>query len=72
MRLPAGTVEESVTNPQKDGLLQYLTTFRGLLEIKTGTGHGFILNDFGKLVGAYFKNNNTIFRGKAALYHMTM
>jgi predicted regulator of Ras-like GTPase activity (Roadblock/LC7/MglB family) len=72
MRLPAGIVEESVTNPQKDGLLQYLTTFRGLLEIKTVSGHGFILNDFGKLVGAYFKNNNAIFRGKAALYHITM
>jgi predicted regulator of Ras-like GTPase activity (Roadblock/LC7/MglB family) len=72
MRLPAGIVEESVTNPQKDGLLQYLTTFRGLLEIKTASGHGFILNDFGKLVGAYFKNNDAIFRGKAALYHITM
>jgi predicted regulator of Ras-like GTPase activity (Roadblock/LC7/MglB family) len=72
MRLPAGIVEESVTNPLKDGLLQYLTTFRGLLEIRTGSGHGFILNDFGKLVGAYFKNNDAIFRGKAALYHMTM
>jgi predicted regulator of Ras-like GTPase activity (Roadblock/LC7/MglB family) len=72
MRLPAGTVEESVTTPQKDGLLQYLMTFRGLLEIKTGTGHGFILNDFGKLVGAYFKSHDGIFRGKAALYHMTM
>ncbi len=72
MRLPAGIVEESVTNPLKDGLLQYLTTFRGLLEIRTGSGHGFILNDFGKLVGAYFKNNDAIFRGKAALYHITM
>ena len=72
MRLPAGIVEESVTNPQKDGLLQYLTTFRGLLEIITESGHGFILNDYGKLVGAYLKNNNAIFRGKAALYHLTM
>ncbi len=72
MRLPAGIVEESVKNPQKDGLLQYLMTFRGLLEIKTVSSHGFILNDFGKLVGAYFKNNDAIFRGKAALYHLTM
>jgi predicted regulator of Ras-like GTPase activity (Roadblock/LC7/MglB family) len=72
MRLPAGIIEGSVTSPQKDGLLQYMTTFRGLLEIKTDSGHGFILNDFGKLVGAYFKNSDAIFRGKAALYHMTM
>lgn len=72
MRLPAGIVEESVKNPQRDGLLQYLMTFRGLLEIKTVSSHGFILNDFGKLVGAYFKNNDAVFRGKAALYHLTM
>ena len=72
MRLPAGIVEESVKNPQKDGLLQYLMMFRGLLEIKTVSSHGFILNDFGKLVGAYFKNNDAVFRGKAALYHLTM
>jgi len=72
MRLPAGIVEESVKTPQKDGLLQYLMTFRGLLEIKTASSHGFILNDFGKLVGAYFKNNDAVFRGKAALYHLTM
>jgi len=72
MRLPAGIVEESVTNPQKDGLFQYLTTFRGLLEILTGSGHGFILNDHGKLYGAYLKKNDAIFRGKSALYHLTM
>jgi predicted regulator of Ras-like GTPase activity (Roadblock/LC7/MglB family) len=72
MRLPAGIVEESVTNPLKDGLFQYLKTFRGLLEIVTITGHGFILNNYGTLVGAYLKNNDAIFRGKAALYHMTM
>jgi predicted regulator of Ras-like GTPase activity (Roadblock/LC7/MglB family) len=72
MRLPAGIVEESVTNPQKEGLFQYLTTFRGLLEILTESGHGFILNDHGKLFGAYLKKNDTIFRGKAALYHLTM
>ena len=72
MRLPAGIVEESVTNPQKDGLFQYLKTFRGLLEIVTISGHGFILNNYGTLVGAYLKNNDAIFRGKAALYHMTM
>src|SRR5512136_652871 len=72
MRLPAGIVEECVTNPQKDGLFQYLKTFRGLLEIVTISGHGFILNNYGTLVGAYLKNNDSIFRGKAALYHMTM
>lgn len=72
MRLPAGIVEESVTNPQKEGLFQYLTTFRGLLEILTGSGHGFILNDHGKLFGAYLKKNDAIFRGRAALHQLTM
>jgi len=72
MRLHAGIVGESVTNPQIEGLFQYLTTFRGLLEILTGSGHGFILNDHGKLYGAYLKENDAIFRGKAALYHLTM
>jgi predicted regulator of Ras-like GTPase activity (Roadblock/LC7/MglB family) len=70
MRLPAGTVEGILTNPQKEGLRQYLMTFRGVVEAETLTGHGFILNDNGKMVGAYFKNSDGFFRGKSALLHM--
>ena len=70
MRLPAGTVEGIITNPHKEGLRQYLLTFRGLVEAETLSGHGFILNDTGKLVGAYFKDTEGFFRGKSALLHM--
>jgi predicted regulator of Ras-like GTPase activity (Roadblock/LC7/MglB family) len=72
MRLPAGTVEGIITNPQKEGLRQYLLTFRGLVEAETLSGHGFILNDNGKMVGAYFKDTEGFFRGKSALLHMVM
>jgi len=72
MRLPAGTVEGIITNPHKEGLRQYLLTFRGLVEAETLSGHGFILNDNGKLVGAYFKDSEGFFRGKSALLHMVM
>jgi len=72
MRLPAGTVEGIITNPHKEGLRQYLLTFRGLVEAETLSGHGFILNDYGKMVGAYFKDSEGFFRGKSALLHMVM
>jgi len=72
MRLPAGTVEGIITNPHKEGLRQYLMTFRGLVEAETLSGHGFILNDNGKMVGAYFKDNEGFFRGKSALLQMVM
>jgi len=73
MILPAGTVSETITNPQKEELLLYLVSFLGLIEIETEYGHGFILNEDGKLAGAYFKkNNNGIFRGKTALLHLAI
>ena len=72
MRLPAGTVEGIITNPHKEGLHQYLITFRGLVEAETLSGHGFILNDNGKMVGAYFKDTEGFFRGKPALLQMLM
>jgi predicted regulator of Ras-like GTPase activity (Roadblock/LC7/MglB family) len=73
MILPAGTVGETITNPQKEELLLYLETFQGLVEIETEYGHGFFLNKNGKLAGAYFKKNNYgIFRGKPALLHMAI
>jgi predicted regulator of Ras-like GTPase activity (Roadblock/LC7/MglB family) len=73
MILPAGTIGETITNPQKEELLLYLETFQGLVEIETEYGHGFILNKNGKLAGAYFKKNNYgIFRGKPALLHMAI
>jgi predicted regulator of Ras-like GTPase activity (Roadblock/LC7/MglB family) len=73
MILPAGTVTETITNPQKEELLRCLVSFWGLIEIETEFGHGFILNENGKLAGAYFKKNNSgIFRGKTALLHLAI
>lgn len=73
MILPAGIVSEIITNPQKEELLPYLVSFQGLIEIETEHGHGFILNENGKLAGAYFKKNNYgIFRGGTALSHMAI
>jgi predicted regulator of Ras-like GTPase activity (Roadblock/LC7/MglB family) len=72
MRLPAGTVEGIITNPKKEGLLQYLMTFKGLIETETPSGHGFILINNGTLVSAYFKNAGALFRGQSALAPMNM
>jgi len=72
MRLPAGTVEGIISNPEREGLRQFLMTFRGLIETETPSGHGFILVDNGKLVASYFKNARGIFRGDDALAPMDM
>lgn len=72
MRLPAGTVEGIITNPEEEGLHQYLVTFRGLIETETPSGHGFILIDKGNRVAAYFKNAQGSFRGEPALEFMHM
>lgn len=72
MRLPAGTVEGIITNPEKEGLFQYLMTFRGLIETEAPSGHGFILIDNGKLLAAYFKNTQQSYRGESSLAPMQM
>jgi predicted regulator of Ras-like GTPase activity (Roadblock/LC7/MglB family) len=72
MRLPAGTVEGIITNPKKEGLFQYLMTFKGLIETETPSGHGFILINKGIPVSAYFKNADALFRGHPALAPMNM
>jgi predicted regulator of Ras-like GTPase activity (Roadblock/LC7/MglB family) len=72
MRLPAGTVEGIISNPEREGLRHYLMTFRGLIETETPSGHGFILVDNGKLVASYFKNARGVFRGFDALAPMDM
>ena len=70
MRLPAGIIEKIITSPNKEWLHQYLTTFCGLVEVETLSGHGFVLNNNGRMIGAYFKNSESFFRGKAAFLHM--
>jgi predicted regulator of Ras-like GTPase activity (Roadblock/LC7/MglB family) len=70
MKLPAGTDGGTITNPQEEGLIPYLMAFRGAIEIETGSGHGFILTENGKLKAAYFKSGEDISRGKEALLYL--
>jgi predicted regulator of Ras-like GTPase activity (Roadblock/LC7/MglB family) len=72
MILPQGTDGGTITNPQEEGLVQYLMAFRGAIQIETGAGHGFILTENGKLIAAYFKSGEIISRGKEALSYMTL
>jgi predicted regulator of Ras-like GTPase activity (Roadblock/LC7/MglB family) len=70
MKLPAGTDGGTITNPQEEGLIPYLMAFRGAIEIETGSGHGFILTEKGKLKAAYFKSGENTSRGKEALSYL--
>ena len=72
MKFPAGTDGGTISNPQDEGFIQEMMSFCGAIEITTGTGHGFILTDNGRLISAYFKDGEGEFRGKEALSHMTL
>ncbi len=71
MKFPAGTDGGTISNPQDEGFVQELTTFRGAIEIETGAGHGLILTDNGTLVSAYFRTGEGAFKGNDALSRMT-
>jgi predicted regulator of Ras-like GTPase activity (Roadblock/LC7/MglB family) len=70
MKLPAGIDGGVITNPQEEGAVRQLMTFRGAVEIDTQLGHGFILTDHGTLIAVYFKDMSGSFKGKTALEHM--
>jgi predicted regulator of Ras-like GTPase activity (Roadblock/LC7/MglB family) len=72
MKFPAGTDGGIISNPQDEGFIRDLMAFVGAIEIETGSGHGFILTENGKLISAYFRNDEGEFRGKEALSYMTM
>jgi predicted regulator of Ras-like GTPase activity (Roadblock/LC7/MglB family) len=72
MKFPAGTDGGIISNPQDEGFIRDLMAFVGAIEIETVSGHGFILTDNGKLISAYFRNDEGIFRGREALSHMTL
>ncbi len=72
MKFPAGTDGGTISNPQDEGFIQDMMAFCGAIEITTGTGHGFILTDNGRLISAYFKDGDGEFKGKEALSHMTL
>ena len=72
MKFPAGTDGGTISNPQDEGFIRELMSFVGAIEIDTGSGHGFILTDRGKLISAYFHSEQGVFKGKEALSHMTL
>ena len=72
MKFPAGTDGGTISNPQDESFIRDMMSFCGAIEINTGTGHGFILTDNGRLLSAYFKDVTEIFRGVEALNRMTL
>jgi predicted regulator of Ras-like GTPase activity (Roadblock/LC7/MglB family) len=70
MKLPDGTDIGVITNPQDKGLIPYLMTLRGAIDIDTGMGQGFILTENGNLIAAYFRNDARTYRGKTALEYL--
>jgi predicted regulator of Ras-like GTPase activity (Roadblock/LC7/MglB family) len=72
MKFPAGSNGGTISNPQDEGFIRDLMAFYGAIEITTGSGHGFLLSDNGRLISAYFQNGDQVFRGKDALSHMTL
>lgn len=72
MKFPAGTDGGTISNPQDEGFIREMMSFCGAIEITTGTGHGFILTDNGKLISAYFKDGAGEFKGTEALSRMTL
>jgi predicted regulator of Ras-like GTPase activity (Roadblock/LC7/MglB family) len=70
MKLPAGTEGGVIINPQKEGMLQYLMAFKGVIMIDSGRGKGFILTRNGDLVAAYFKDKNGVYRGTSAVQNL--
>ncbi|PKL63800.1 MAG: dynein regulation protein LC7 [Methanomicrobiales archaeon HGW-Methanomicrobiales-3] len=72
MKFPAGTDGGTISNPQDEGFIREMMSFCGAIEISTGTGHGFILTDNGRLISAYFKDGAGEFKGAEALSRMTL
>ena len=70
MKLPAGTDGGVIANPQEEGANQQLMALRGVVEIDTQLGQGFLLTNHGALIAAYFKDMSGSFKGKSALDHM--
>jgi predicted regulator of Ras-like GTPase activity (Roadblock/LC7/MglB family) len=72
MKFPAGKNGGTISNPQDERFIQDLMAFCGAIEITTGSGHGFILTNNGRLISAYFRDGDRVFRGRDALSHMTL
>lgn len=72
MKFPAGTPGGTISDPQDERFINDMMAFCGAIEITTADGHGFLLTDNGRLIAAYFRSSDGVFRGKEALAHMTL
>ncbi len=72
MKFPTGTPGATFTDPRNVGFARDRKTFSGAIAITTGTGHGVILTDHGRLVAAYFEDDDGRFRGKDALARLSL
>jgi len=72
MKFPAGTDGGTIGSPRDEGTLRQLASFAGVIEVRTGSGNGLILAEHGVLLAAYFRSDEGIFRGKAALVPMQL
>ncbi len=72
MEFPTGTPIATFTDPRNEGFARDRRTFRGVIDITTGTGRGFFLSDHGRLIAAYFEDSDGRFRGKDALARLSL
>jgi len=70
MKLPEGSDEGVITNPQEESAVQHLKAFQGTIDIDTTLGHGFILTQKGELIAACFRDKSGSYYGNDALDRM--
>jgi len=70
MKMPAGTQGGIALDPRKGDTLENLRGFKGLIEVETDRGKGFILMRNGELVAACFEDKEQMYRGDAALRYI--
>lgn len=69
MTLPPGKYSGIVKDPFQGEAFLKLGTFRGLLEIRSPDEKGFILTEYGNVVGAYMHDSTGSYKGDEALNH---
>ncbi|HVP97215.1 roadblock/LC7 domain-containing protein [Methanoregula sp.] len=68
--MPAGTQGGVAFDPKKGDMIQHLREFRGIIEIETVQGKGFLLMRNGELVAAQFEGNEGTYRGNDAVRYI--
>jgi len=70
MKMPAGTQGGVAFDPGTEDMIEHLREFRGVIDIETAQGSGFLLMRNGELVAAQFEDNGAIFRGDDAVRYI--